>query len=69
MVKDSRRCSVINLNDKIEKYDLTVKEIIGKLALEFIGLPLVLLQYDIERALNCDHIEAKRLMEEYINGG
>ena len=56
---------MINLDDRIEKYDLMVKEIIGKLALEFIGQPEALLQYDIERALKCDHKEARRLMDEF----
>ena len=57
---------MINLSDKIEKYDLTVKEIIGKLALEFCTMGLGLLLYDIERALNCDRIEAKRLYDEFV---
>jgi hypothetical protein len=57
----------MELSDRIEKYDLTVREIIGKLALEFIGQPEALLRYDIERALNCDHREARRLMEEFVN--
>ena len=59
---------MINLDGRIEKYDLTVREIIGKLSLEFLTLGLGLLLYDIERALKCDHKEARRLYDEFVNG-
>ena len=57
---------MINLDDRIEKYDLTVREIISKLALEFCTMGLGLLLYDIERALGCDHKEARRLYDEFV---
>lgn len=59
----------MELTDRVDRYSLTVAEIIGKLSLEFIGQPQMHLEYDIERALIISPQEAKRLVAEFIEKG
>lgn len=57
---------LIQLNDRVEKYDLTVSEIMGKLSLEFMNHGLGLLLYEIETVLGCSSEVARELYEQFI---
>lgn len=56
----------MKLTDKVEKYDLTVLEILSKIYSEFVSGSLGLFLYEIEQVLECDHVVARKLYEEFI---